>query len=128
MPYAFIKRKDFIPTKKIQKRVKRSIEHGMYQRMIWTVETLDFTEGLSFLTEGTVAVKKKTSPMRDCFEYSRKLKMKEVEFQAIKVVNIEKFTLVFLALISICCMAFIVELLSKKEIPSPIQYEKYLRI
>ena len=51
--------------------------------------------------------KKKTTQLRDGKEYSRKLNIKGVEFQALKVVNFQKFTLVFLALISVCCLAYI---------------------
>ena len=56
--HAFIKRKNFIPDEKIWKRVKRSIEHGMHQRIIWTAEMLDASEGLPF------SIKKRASSMR----------------------------------------------------------------
>ena len=106
--HAFIKRKEFIPDKKIWKRVKRSIEQGMFQRMIWIAEASEITEIFS------IKVNKRPTEMRDCKEFSRKLKIKEVKFQALKVVNFEKFTLIFLALTSICCMAYIVEVAFKE--------------
>ena len=57
--HAFIKRRDFIPDKTIWKRVKKSIEHGMYQRIIMAAESCDLTDGLSFYTKGAFTVKKK---------------------------------------------------------------------
>ena len=84
-------------------KVKTSIEYSIYQRIVWTAEKFDATNNFF------IKIKKRMTQMRDCKKYSRKLKIKEVEFQALKVVNFEKFTLVFLALISVCCMAFIVE-------------------
>ena len=105
---AFIKRKNFIPDKKIWKRVKSSIEHGMYQRLVWTAETLELSQAFSF------SIKKRPNAMRECRDYFRKLKIKELSFQALKIVNFEKFTLVFLAFISVCCMAYIVEVFMKE--------------
>ena len=107
MLYAFIKRKEFIPDKKIWQRVKSSMEHGMFQRMIWTAEASDIT--LSFI----IKIDKRPTQMRGCKEYTRKHKIKEVEFQALKVVNFKKFTLVYLALISVCCIAYILEVVFK---------------
>ena len=107
--HAFIKRKDFIPDKKIWERVKRSIEHGMYQRIIWTAEAFDITE--DFFIE----IKERPTQMRDCKEYSRKLKIKEVGFEDLKVVNFQKFAYVFLVLISACFMALIVEVYLKRQ-------------
>ena len=101
--HAFIKRKEFTPDTKIWKRVKRSIDHGMYQRIIWTAETLDLIE--DFPDE----IKKRTTQTKDCKEYSRKLKIKEVGFQDLKAVNFEKFARAFLILYSVCYMALIVE-------------------
>ena len=46
--------------------------------------------------------------MKDSLDYSRKL-IKEAGFKDLKVVNFSKFTLTFLALISVCCMAWIVK-------------------
>ena len=40
--------------------------------------------------------------------YSKKLKIKEVGFKDLKVVNFEKFARVFLVLFSVCYMAFII--------------------
>ena len=101
--HAFIKRKEFIPDTKIWKRVKRSIEHGMFQRIIWTAETFDLTEG--YYDE----IEKRPVQMRECLEYSRRLKIKEVGFENLKVVNFEKFARVFLVLFSVCYMALIIE-------------------
>ena len=86
---AFIKRRDFIPDKKIWKRVKRSIEHGMYQKIILTAETLDLSQGLPF------PVKKRSTAMRDCLQHSRKLKIKEVCFHDVMLINCNKAYLCF---------------------------------
>ena len=96
-----------MPDKKIWKRVKSSIEHGMYQRLVWTTETLELSQAFSF------SIKKRPTAMRDCRDYSRKLKIK-VGFQTLKIVKFEKFTLVVLAFISVCCMAYIVEVFMKE--------------
>ena len=101
--YAFLKRKAFIPEKEIWTRVKISMEHGMYQRIIWTVETLDFTEDFPY------EIKKRPTEMSGCKEFSRKLKIKEVGFEDLKIVNLEKFARVFLVLFSVCYMALIIE-------------------
>ena len=106
--HAFIKRKNFIPDKKIWKRVKSSIEHGVYQRLVWTAETFELSQAFSY------SIKKRPTAMRDCRDYSRKVKVKEVGFQALKIVKFEKFTLVVLAFISVCCMAYIVEVIIKE--------------
>ena len=105
---AFIKRRDFIPDKKIWKRVKRSIEHGMYQKIILTAETLDLSQGLPF------PVKKRSTAMRDCLQYSRKLKIKEVGFHDVKLINCKKLACAFLAFVSLCCWIFILEVFLKK--------------
>ena len=99
--HAFTKRKSFTPDKKIWKRVKISIEHGMFQRIILAAEASDIMK--------IIITKKEPTQIKDCKDYSRKLKIKEVEFQALKVVNFEKFTLVFFAFISVCCIAYIFE-------------------
>ena len=106
--HAFIKRKDFTPDNKIWKRVKSSIEHGVYQRLIWNAETLDMSEDF------IIPINKRASAIRDCQKYSRTLKIKEVGFQDLKTVNFEKFTLVFIALVSVCCMAYIIEVIMKE--------------
>ena len=106
--HAFVKRKDFIPNKKIWKRVKSSIEHGVYQRLIWTAETLDLSETFIF------PITKRATAVRNCQEYARKLKVKEVGLEALKIINFEKFILVFLAFISVCCLTYIVEVLLKE--------------
>ena len=105
---AFIKRRDFIPDKKIWKRVKRSIEHGMYQKIILTAETLDLSQGLPF------PMKKKPTAMRDCLQHSRKLKIKEVGFHDVMLINCKKLTYAFLAFVSVCCLVFILEVFLKK--------------
>ena len=114
--HAFVKRKDFIPEKKVWKRVKRSIEHGMFQKLILAAEAMDLSQALDQALN-LIKVKPRPTAMRDCHEYTRIPKIKEVEFQALKVVNFEKFTLVFHAFISVCCMAFIVEVATKERLP-----------
>ena len=104
--YAFLKRKAFIPDKKISKRVKRSIEHGMYQRIIWTMETLDFAE--NFFNK-IMKINIRSTQMKNCKKFSTKLKIKEVGFENLKVVNFQKFSAVFLVLFSVCYMALIIE-------------------
>ena len=111
--HGFIKRKDFTPDKKIWKRVKRSIEYGMFQRIMLTAEATGSSERLP------IEIKKRPTQMRDCKQYSRKLKIKEAEFQALKVINFKVFTLVFLALISVCCMTYVVEV-ALKERPTQV--------
>ena len=111
--HAFIKRRDFIPDKKIWRRVKRSIEYGMYQRMIWAAETMDLSDGLS------IEIEKRPTQMRDCLEYSRKLKLKEVGFENLKVVNFQKFACIFLVLISACFLGLIIEVYLKRR-PSQV--------
>ena len=106
--HAFMKRKDFIPDTKIWKRVKRPIDYGMFQKIMLTAEATGSSQRV------VIEINKRPTQMRDCKQYSRKLKIKEVEFQALKVVNFEKFTLVFLALVSVCCMAYIVEVALKE--------------
>ena len=78
----------------------------MYQRIIWTAENLDVSEGIPLHD-----VKKKATSMRDCQKYLRKLKIEEVSFQDLKIVNFENFTLVFFAFIYVCCMDYIVHVL-----------------
>lgn len=51
--------------------------------------------------------------MKDSLDYSRKL-IKEAGFKDLKVVIFFKFTLAFLALISVCCMAWIVKVTLKE--------------
>ena len=106
--HAFIKRKHFIPNEKIWKRLKRSVDHGMFERIMLTAKATGSSERM------LIHINKRSSQMRDCKQYSRKLKIKEVEFQALKVVNFEKFSLVFFAFISVCCIAYILEVSLKK--------------
>ena len=94
---------------KVWKRVKMSIEYGIFQRIMLTAEATGLSERLP------IEIKKRPTQMRDCKQYSRKLKIKKVEFQALKVINFEKFTLVLLVLMSVCCMAYIVEVAFKKQ-------------
>ena len=76
----------------------------MYQRIILTAEATELSQGMHF-----VKVKAKPTAMRDCLEYSRKLKIKDVGFLDLKVVNIQKFALVFLVSVSACFMALMLE-------------------
>ena len=101
--HAFMKRKDFIPDTKIWKRVKGSIDYGMFQKIMLTAEAAGLSERLP------IKFKKRPTQMRECKKYSRILKIKEVEFQALKVVNFEKFTLVFLVLFCVCYISLITE-------------------
>ena len=105
--HAFIKRKAFIPDKKIGNRVKRSIEHGMFQKIILTAEALDITE-VSLITK-VKKTKKRPTQIRECKQYSKKLKIKEVGFENLKVINFQKFARVFLAFVVVCCIALIIE-------------------
>ena len=100
---AFVKRKDFIPDKEVWKRVKKSIEHGMYQKIILTAEGFDLTDHLPY------KVTKRPTQIRECLKYSRNLKIKEVGFENLKIVNFRKFARVFLVLFFVCYIALVIE-------------------
>ena len=67
----------------------------MYSRIVSTAEEVDIQETFFIDTE------KMPTQMRDCLEYSRRLKIKEVGFEDLEVVNFEKFARVFLVLFSV---------------------------
>ena len=75
----------------------------MYQRIILTIEAAELFQGFDF-----VKVKTKPTAMRNCLEYSRKLKIKDVGFLDFKVVNFKKFALV--VLVSFMVLMFEVDL------------------
>ena len=87
--------------------MEESQEHGMFEKILLTAEAMDLSKRLSKI--------KKMQTQWETKKYLRKLKIKEVEFQALKVVNFQKFTLVFLALISVCCMSYVVEVALKEQ-------------
>ena len=76
----------------------------MYQRIILTIEAAELFQGFDF-----VKVKTKPTAMRNCLEYSRKLKIKDVGFLDFKVVNIQKFALVVLVFILVSFMVLMFE-------------------
>ena len=75
----------------------------MFQRIIWTAETMDLTE------DPPEGMKKRLTEIIECKEYSRKLKIKEVGFEDLKVVNFKQCARVFLALVFVCSMALVIE-------------------
>ena len=101
--HAFIKRRDFIPQTKLWSRVKRAIEHGMFDKIQEAVASLDMSQGQ------IIDIKARTSEMRDCLYFSRKLKIPEVGFLPLGVNNITKLGICFFAFVIVAFFVLRIE-------------------
>ena len=101
--HAFIKRRDIIPPTKLWSRVKKAIEYGMFDTIQAAIANLDASQGQ------IIDIKARTTELRECLYYSRKLKIPEVGFYAVGVNNITKMTVAFFAFTLIASLVLLTE-------------------
>jgi len=99
-----VKRKDFIPDQRIKIRTKRFIEAGV-SRMVQSRSEMK----PDLMKEMISGLENRNQELRECLEFSRKLKIKEVGFQPIKLANLKGMGRLFILFIFIIIIVFICE-------------------